>query len=247
MGVFGSSAKAAESKELPAVTVQSDSFQRLPKHWMSTPFPTNSMSLETYLSLKPSNILVGNNQYLLTRKGAPTQSWVIRIHSDEKRNLGFFTPGASNSSQFLLVNELGSKVLWQSRYFDDPPSAKDREQIHHLMFPLPLEKGDNFLVFNSRFFNYGANKEFTNVGLVFDSMIGTPAELLERRSQEDASLLFPLGILTCLAVYSLLIFVSRSGKDRERRSTFFLLIFFYFLKEVSSQQALLFFLWIQTH
>jgi hypothetical protein len=204
-------------------------------NWRFSNLHIQDINTDSYNSLVEKPAMSGSLYYSNFQQLPEIGSYVLAIDSDVDQYPYASFGGLMSQAQILLINKHGRSVLYEDSDFSQGNFAYSRKQIPDFVFGFPLASGRNFLVYNYR--QKGIFKKdtvFTNAALSSPFLLG-PKRLIEKRvATERISLQIPLGIFICLSIYSLLIYVSRRGEDRESL-LLFLISGSYSLKELSSQ------------
>jgi hypothetical protein len=170
--------------------------------------------------------------------GPARGAFVLRIDTDAAYSLMALTYAITARSQLLLVNEEGIRESYVDPFFGQASLEQTRRELSLPTFHLELAKGTNFLIYNyeqKTILMNGVESISAGFSNYFD--IGLQQELHGEILYEKVTLLIPTGIILCLAIYSLLIYLSRRGKDQES-----LLLFGFnictFAKEIGTQSIL---------
>ena len=208
---------------------------RLSGDWYYAEQPINSRQQFdlTEFSLQP--VATGNMMYLSSTTLGPEGAYVLKIRSDRPRSLTFTAGSLLTAAQFLLFRGDDTLRLYSDPIYEHRDWQKTYRQINGFTLTLPLQTGENILVYNYRQWPIEkAEAQYTNAGLAAPVILGETNLVKERMEKQDFFLKVPLGVFACLALYSLLIFLSRGRDDMD---SFYLFLFsaVTFLKEFFSQ------------
>lgn len=180
------------------------------------------------------NPFQSNFQFLNLVSGPKQGAYILQIHSEQKAMVQTRLGGATGKVQISLQQGQESRLLFQTADYDDPASP-GLNQVPVLLLTLPLIAGDQYLIVNYQqepFWKKG--EPFINAGLIGPMKMGTKEVLDDNTAFGELFLKIPLGVFACLSAYSLLIYTSRRGEDKESLVLFFLNASM-FLKEFFSQ------------
>jgi signal transduction histidine kinase len=180
------------------------------------------------------NPFQSNFQFLTLVPGPAQGAYILRIHAPQKAMVHTRFGGAAGKVQIKLQQGGESILLFQTPDYDQPDSP-GFNQIAPLLLALPLVSGEQYLIVNYRQKPFLKNGEpLINAGLVGPMRLG-PKELIDSNNAfGELFLKIPLGVFACLSLYSLLIYTSRRGEDKESLVLFFLNASM-FMKEFFSQ------------
>jgi hypothetical protein len=230
---------------MPRITISDDgslqlldqqkSIVRIYGNWRYAGQHLFEMDNAKYSQMEVRSALTGNLYYQMFTELPELGSYVLAIDSAIGQKIYASFGGLQAQAQILLVHRLGTTVLYEDPEFHSDSMANSQKQLPHFGFNLPLEPGRNYLIYNYRqkaLIKQG--RIFTNAGLTPPFTLG-PHRLIEKNvSMERISLQIPLGVFLCLGIYSVLIFISRKGEDRESL-LLFLISFSFAIKEFFSQ------------
>jgi hypothetical protein len=233
---------------MPRITISDDAILQLPDqqqslvkiygNWRFVGQHLFEIDATKYSQMEVRPALTGNVYYQMFTELPEMGSYVLAIDSAIDQSIYASFGGLQTQAQILLVHRLGVAILYEDPAFRKDSLANSQKQMPHFGFSLPLVSGRNYLIYNYRqkaLLKQG--RVFTNAGLTAPFIIG-PQRLIEKSvSMERISLQVPLGVFFCLAIYSLLIYISRKGEDRESL-LLFLISFSFAIKEFFSQSIL---------
>jgi two-component sensor histidine kinase len=189
---------------------------------------------EDLAKLPLRNPFQSNFQFLNLVPGPAQGAYILRIRAAQKAMAHARFGGATGNVQIKLQQGGESLLLFQTPGYDQPHSP-GYDQKAPLLLPLPLVSGDQFLIVNYRQKPFEKNGEsLINAGLIGPMKLGSKEAIDRKESFGELFLKIPLGIFACLSLYSLLIYTSRRGEDKESLVLFFLNASM-FLKEFFSQ------------
>ncbi len=233
---------------MPRLSISDDAVLQLPDqqkflvridgHWRFVGQHVSELDAITYSQMEVKPTLTGNLYFQTFAELPEIGSYVLAIDSAVTQNVYALFGGIQTQSQFLLINPQGRSTLYEDPGFSESSLEHSRKQIPNFGFSLPLLAGRNYLVYNYK--QKGIVKQgriHTNAGLTSPFIIGPQRLVAKNVNMERISIQVPLGVFFCLAIYSLLIYISRKGEDSESL-ILFLISFSYSIKEFFSQSIL---------
>ncbi|MDQ3231385.1 MAG: ATP-binding protein [Pseudobdellovibrionaceae bacterium] len=215
---------------------------RLTGDWRFIDTNISSIDEAQFKILPLKNAYLGNTYWSFYAPGPARGAFIVRIDADRPYSLFAVTPGLSARSQLLIINDQGRREIFVDDEFGQKSLEKTRRELTNVTFPLDLAKGSNYVIVNyeQEPVTIGG-VESVAAGFRGQFEIGPQQDFLREIFAEKVTLLIPTGIFFCLGIYSLLIYVSRRGRDLES-----LLLFGFnismFIKEIASQNVLGYFI-----
>jgi hypothetical protein len=167
--------------------------------------------------------------------GPARGAFILAIDSTKRQSLSVYAPAISARSQIRLINAEGNLVVWSDPEYGQESLERTRRELSDVMIPVVLEPGRNYLICNYEqkpvMFQ---GQESVSAGFNGRIDIGPHERIQDSIYKGKITLLIPTGIFFSLAIYSVLIYVSRRGKDLESLLMFGFNIMM-FAKEVASQ------------
>ncbi len=213
---------------------QGDELSLVTGDWRFASHHVTQILDEELIRLPFGNPFQANFQFLGLYSGPPQGAYILRIHAAESRMLHVRFGGATGNVQIRLQQGDTSHVLFQTPDYNRIPSP-GFHQLPALQLTLPLIAGDQHLIVNYHQQPFlKAGEALINAGLIGPMKVGSQEVIDANSSLSELFLKVPLGVFACLCAYSLLIYTSRRGEDKES-----LVLFFFnasmFLKEFFSQ------------
>lgn len=180
------------------------------------------------------NPFQSNFQFLTLVPGPAQGAYILPIHATQQTMVHTRFGGVTGKVQIKLQQGEESLLLFQTPDYDQSGSP-GLTQISPLLLTLPIVSGDQYLIVNYQqkpFLKMG--EPLINAGLLGPMKLGNKEVLDSNNNFGELFLKIPLGVFACLSAYSLLIYTSRRGEDKESLVLFFLNASM-FLKEFFSQ------------
>ncbi|MDQ3231459.1 MAG: hypothetical protein M3Q07_06525, partial [Pseudobdellovibrionaceae bacterium] len=211
---------------------------RLTGDWRFIDKNISSIDEVQFKTLPFKNAYLGSTYWTTYAAGPARGAFIIRVDADRPYSLFAVTPALSARSQLLIINDQGRREIFVDDQFGQKSLEKSRRELTNVTFRLDLAQGSNYLILNyeQEPVTIGG-VESVAAGFRGQFEIGPQQDFLQEIFAEKVTLLIPTGIFLCLAIYSLLIYVSRRGKDLESLLLFGFNILM-FIKEIASQNVL---------
>jgi hypothetical protein len=202
--------------------------------WRLARTQLDSITAEEFEKLPLANPFRSNIQYLALFQENPEGAYILRIRSSVAQEVEVMFGGLTGKVQILLQQSYGRKILYETADYHQQASP-GLNQIPKLLLGLYLEAGDQYLIVNyAQKPVIKSDGVFVNAGLIGPMRLGLKRIIDRHHEFSELFLKIPLGVFACLAAYSLLIYTSRRGEDKESL-VLFVLNASVFLKEIFNQ------------
>ncbi len=203
--------------------------------WRFSAAPVSLITDADFENLPLQNPFTANMQYLALSDSPSQGAFILKIRAKRRLSATLRLGGVVAAGELKLLRDSTSETIYQTPDFPNKSDSLGRNQIGNLVLTLNIEAGESFLIYNY------SQKPFeklqgpvTNIGLIGPLRVGSKDAIDRNFELSELFLKIPLGVFACLAVYSLLIFYSRRGEDKESL-VLFLFNAAIFFKEFFSQ------------